>query len=97
MVLGPGLISISPLQASSNWIKFPKNNSPWDARMNKRQILVIFDGIIHEYLKAEMQFDTRNKPQIVRPRFMAILQKLENKIQADSKLVKLCDLNVGLK
>ena len=65
--------------------------------MNKRQILVIFDGIIHEYLKAEMQFDTRNKPQIVKPRFTAILQKLENKIQADSKLVKLYEINVGLK
>ena len=44
-----------------------------------------------------MQFDTRNKPQIVKPRFTAILQKLENKIQADSKLVKLYEINVGLK
>ena len=44
--------------------------------MNKRQIVVIFDGIIHAYLKAEKQFDACNKPQIVRPRFAAILQKL---------------------
>ena len=39
----------------------------------------------------------RNKPQIVRPRFTAILQKLKNKIQADSKLVKLYEFIVGLK
>ena len=64
--------------------------------MNKRQI-VIFDGIIHEYLKLEKQFDTWNKPQIVRPRFTAILQKPENKIQAESKLLKLYELNFGLK
>ena len=57
--------------------------------MNKRQIAIIFDGIIHEYLRAGKQFDTRNKSQIARPRFTAILQKLKNKIQADSKLVKL--------
>ena len=52
--------------------------------------------IIHEYLKAEKQFDTPNKPQIVRPRFTAILQKLKNKIQADSKLVKLYEFSVDL-
>ena len=46
--------------------------------MNKRQIVIIFDGIIHEYLKAGKQFDSRNRPQIRRPRFMAILQKLKN-------------------
>ena len=65
--------------------------------MNKRQIVVIFDGIIHAYLKAEKQFDAHNKPQIVRPRFTAILQKHKNKVQADSKLVKLHKFNVGLK
>ena len=43
--------------------------------MNKRQILVIFDGIIHEYLKAEMQFDTRNKPQIVKPQIYGNITK----------------------
>ena len=64
--------------------------------MNKRQIVTIFDGTTHEYLKAENQFDTRNKPQNVRPRFTAILQKVKNKIQADSKLVKLYEFNVGL-
>ena len=85
-----------PLQTSSNWVRFAKNNTLWDDRMNKRQIAVVFDGIIHEYLKAEKQFDTRNKPQIVKLRFTAILQKLKNKIQADSKLVKLCEFNVGL-
>ena len=59
---------------------------------------MIFDGIIHEYLKAEKQFDTRNiLPQIVRPRFTAIVKKLKNTIQADSKLVKLYEFNVGLK
>ena len=47
--------------------------------------------------KAEKQFDARNKPQIVRPGFPAILQKLKNKIQADSKLAKLCEFIVGLK
>ena len=57
--------------------------------MNKRQTVIIFDGIIHEYLKAGKQFDTRNKPQIAIPRFTAILPKRKNKIQADSKLVKL--------
>ena len=51
---------------------------------------LFFDGINHEYLKAEEQFDSRNRPQIVRPRFMAILQKHKNKIQEDNKLVKLC-------
>ena len=65
--------------------------------MNKRQIVIIFDWIIHEYVKVEKQFDTLNKPQIVRPRFTAILQKLKNKIQADSKLVKLYEFIVGLK
>ena len=65
--------------------------------MNKRQIVVIFDEIIHEYLKAEKQFDNCNWPQIVRPRFTAILQKPKNKIQADSKLVKLYEFSVGLK
>ena len=50
--------------------------------MNKRQIVTLFD--------------TRNKPQNVRPRFTAILQKVKNKIQADSKLVKLYEFNVGL-
>ena len=65
--------------------------------MNKRQIVIIFDGIIHEYLKAEKQFDGRKRPQIVRPIFTAILQKLKNKIQADSKLVKLYELRVGSK
>ena len=77
---------------SSSWIRFPKNNSPWDARMNKRQIVIIFDGIIHEYLKAEKQLDTCYKPQIVRPRFTAILQKL-----TDSKFVKLYEFSVGFK
>ena len=57
--------------------------------MNKRQIVVILDGIIHEYLKAEKQLDIPNNSQIVRPRFAGILQKFKNKIQADSKLVKL--------
>ena len=65
--------------------------------MNKRQIVVIFDEIIHEYLKAEKQFDSCNWPQIVRPRSTAILQKPKNKIQADSKLVKLYEFSVGLK
>ena len=65
--------------------------------MNKRQIVIIFDGIIHEYLKAEKQLDTGTKPQIVRPRFTAILQKLKNKIHAESKLVKLYEFSVGLK
>ena len=65
--------------------------------MNKRQFVIIFDGIIHEYLKAGKQFDSRNRPQIRRPRFMAILQKLKNKIQADSKLVKLYEFSVGFK
>ena len=65
--------------------------------MNKRQIVIIFDGIIHEYLKAEKQFDSRKRPQIVRPIFTAILQKLKNKIQADNKLVKLYEIRVGLK
>ena len=85
-----------PLQTSSNWVRFAKNNTLWDDRMNKRQIAVVFDGIIHEYLKAEKQFDTRNKLQIFKLRFTAILQKLKNKIQADSKLVKLYEFNVGL-
>ena len=65
--------------------------------MNKRQIVVTFDGIIYEYLKAEKQFDTRNEREIVRPRFTIILQKPKSKIQADSKLAKLCELHVGLK
>ena len=65
--------------------------------MNKRQIVVIFDGIIYEYLKAEKQFDTRNEREIVIPRFTTILQKPKSKIQADSKLAKLCELHVGLK
>ena len=65
--------------------------------MSKRQIVVIFDGIIHEYFKTEMQFDTRNKPQIVKPKFTTTFQKLKNKVQADSKLVKLYKFNVGLK
>ena len=65
--------------------------------MNKRQIVIIFDGIIHEYLKEEKKFDNRKRPQIVRPIFTAILQKLKNKIQADSKLVKLYEFRVGLK
>ena len=65
--------------------------------MNKRQIVVTFDGIIYEYLKAEKQFDTRNEREIVRPRFTTILQKSKSKIQADSKLAKLCELHVGLK
>ena len=63
--------------------------------MNKRQIVVIF-GIIHEYLKAEKQLDIRNNSQIVRSRFAGILQKFKNKIQADSKLVKLYELSLGL-
>ena len=74
-----------PLQTSSNWVRFAKNNALWDDRMNKRQIAVVFDGIIHEYLKAEKQFDIRNKLQIFKLRYTAILQKLKNKIQADSK------------
>ena len=56
--------------------------------MNKRQN-IIFDGIIQEYFKAEKQ--------IVRPRFMAILRKLKNKIQADSTLVTLYEFRIGLK
>ena len=54
--------------------------------MNKRQILIIFDAIIQEYLKAEKQFDSRNRPQIVRTRITAILQKRKYKIQADNNL-----------
>ena len=46
---------------------------------------------------AEKQFDSRKRVQIVRPRFSAILQKIKNKIQADSKLVKLYEFGVGLK
>ena len=65
--------------------------------MNKRQIVIIFDGIIHEYLKAEKRLDTRGKPQIVRPRFTTILQKLKNQILAESKLVKLYEFSIGLK
>ena len=65
--------------------------------MDKRQIFISFDGLIHDFLKAGKQLDTRNKPQIVRPRFMAILQKLKNKIHAKSKLVKLYKFSVGLK
>ena len=65
--------------------------------MNKRQIVIIFDGIIHECLKTEKQLDTCNKPQIVRPRFTVILQNRKNKIHAVSKLVKLCEFSVGLK
>ena len=65
--------------------------------MNKRQIGIIFDGIIYEYLNAEKQFDSCNRPQVVRPRFNAILQKLKNKIQADSKVVKLYEFNAGFK
>ena len=65
--------------------------------MNKTQIVIIFDGITHEYLKAEKQFDSRHRPQNVRPRFTTILQKLKNKTQADSKLVKLYELSVDLK
>ena len=63
----------------------------------KDKIVIIFDGIIHEYLMAEKQFDSRKRVQIVRPRFSAILQKIKNKIQADSKLVKLYEFGVGLK
>ena len=48
-------------------------------------------------IKAEKQFDSRNRSQIVRPRLTTILQKLKNKIQADRKLVKLYEFNVGLK
>ena len=44
--------------------------------MNKRQTFIIFYGIIHEYLQAEKQFDSRNRPQIIRTRFTAILQNL---------------------
>ena len=77
--------SKKPLQTSSNWVRFAKNSALWDDRMNKRQIAVVFDGIIHEYLKAEKQFDTRNKLQIFKLRYTATLQKLKNKIQADSK------------
>ena len=65
--------------------------------MNKRQIVIIFDGTIHECLKTEKQLDTRNKPQIVRPRFTAILQNRKNKIHAESKIVKLYEFSVGLK
>ena len=65
--------------------------------MNKRQIVIIFDGIIYECLKTEKQLDTRSKPQIVRPTFTAILQKLKNKIHAESKLVKLYEFSVDLK
>ena len=62
-------------EISSNWVRFPKNNLPWDARMNKRQIAIIFDGIIHENLKAEKQFDSRNRLQIVRPRYYGNITK----------------------
>ena len=65
--------------------------------MSKRQIVIIFDGVIHENLKAEKQLDSRNNPQIVRPSFTAILKNPKNKIQADSKLVKLYEFSVGLK
>ena len=65
--------------------------------MNIRQIVIIFDGIIHECPKTEKQLDTRNKPQLVKPRFTAVLQKLKNKIHAESKLVKLYEFSVGLK
>ena len=34
---------------------------------------------IHEHLKAEKQFDSCNRPQIVRPTLNAILQKLKKK------------------
>ena len=44
-----------------------------------------------------MQLDTRNKPQIVKRRFTAILQKLKNKIYAESKFIKLYEFSVGLK
>ena len=47
--------------------------------MNKRQNVIIFDGIIHEHLKAEKQFDSRSRSQIVRPKLKAILQKLKKK------------------
>ena len=77
-----------PFQTSSNWIRFQKYNWLWDARMTKRQIAIIFDRIIHEYLNAEKQFDSRIRPQIVRPRFTTTLQKLKNNIQYDSKLLK---------
>ena len=40
---------------------------------------------------------SNKRPQIVRPIFTAILQKLKNKIQADRKLVKLFEFRVGLK
>ena len=43
--------------------------------MNKRQIAIIFDGIIHENLKAEKQFDSRNRLQIVRPRYYGNITK----------------------
>ena len=43
--------------------------------MNKRHIVIIFDGIIHEYFKDREQLDSRSRPQIVRPRFTIILKK----------------------
>ena len=58
---------------------FLKTNSQYDARMNKRRNVIFFDGIIHEHLKAEEEFDSRNRPQIVKPRLKAILQKLLKK------------------
>ena len=56
--------------------------------MNKRQN-VIFDGIIHENLKAEKRFDSRNRSQIVRPRLKVILQKLKKKIRAVRKSIRI--------
>ena len=47
--------------------------------MNKRRNVIFFDGITHEHLKAEEEFDSRNRPQIVKPRLKAILQKLLKK------------------
>ena len=53
--------------------------------------------ILKQNLKAEKQFDSQNRPQIVKSRLTAILQKLRNKIQADSKLVTLYEFSVSLK
>ena len=66
-------------------------------RCKKEQIVIIFDEVIYGHLKAKKQFDSRNRPQVVRPRLTEILQKLINKIQGDRIIVKLYEFSVGLK
>ena len=60
--------------------------------MNKSEKVIFTGEIIHEHHKAEEQVDSRNRPQIVRPRSTEMLQKLKTKIQADSITVMLCKL-----